>query len=76
MDVLINAGFFASAFDLTTELADEIVGACDMVNFGSIDTVPEKFSGRNFYKHNPTVTLMRTFVDECKQIAEKRRLDD
>ena len=47
------------------------VGACDMVNFGPIDTVPEKFSGRNFYKHNPTVTLMRTSVEECKQIAEK-----
>ena len=47
------------------------VGACDMVNFGAIDTVPEKFSKCNLYKHNPTVTLMRTSVEECKQIAEK-----
>lgn len=50
-------------------------GALDMVNFGAMDTVPEKFRGRNLYKHNPTVTLMRTTVEECaelgKIIAEK-----
>lgn len=42
-----------------------------MVNFGSIDTVPKEFSVRNFYKHNPTVTLMRTSVTENAKIAEK-----
>lgn len=51
------------------------VGALDMVNFGPYDTVPEKFSGRNLYKHNPTVTLMRTTVEENQKlgrvIAEK-----
>lgn len=51
------------------------VGALDMVNFGPIDTIPEKFKSRNLYKHNPTVTLMRTTVEEnikCGQkIAEK-----
>ncbi len=47
------------------------VGACDMVNFGPIDTVPKEFSGRNLYKHNPTVTLMRTSVAENAKIAEK-----
>ncbi|HWR45300.1 Tm-1-like ATP-binding domain-containing protein [Sporomusa sp.] len=51
------------------------VGALDMVNFGPIATVPGKYNGRNFYKHNPTVTLMRTTVDENRQlglaIAEK-----
>ena len=46
------------------------VGACDMVNFGPIDTVPQQFSARNLYKHNPTVTLMRTTVEECRQIGE------
>lgn len=46
------------------------VGATDMVNFGPIDTVPEKFQGRNLYKHNPTVTLMRTTPTECAQIAK------
>lgn len=44
-------------------------GACDMVNFGPIDSVPEKFSARKLYKHNPTVTLMRTTVPECKKIG-------
>lgn len=47
------------------------VGACDMVNFGPIETVPKEFSQRNLYKHNPTVTLMRTSVAENKKIAEK-----
>lgn len=46
------------------------VGAMDMVNFGPIDTVPEKFNGRKFYKHNPTVTLMRTTVEENKKLGE------
>ena len=47
------------------------VGALDMVNFGPYDTVPEQFKKRNLYKHNPTVTLMRTTVEEIKLIAEK-----
>jgi uncharacterized protein (UPF0261 family) len=50
-------------------------GALDMVNFHAMDTVPERFRNRNLYKHNPTVTLMRTTPDECaeigKRIAEK-----
>lgn len=45
------------------------VGALDMVNFGPIATVPEKYNGRNFYKHNPTVTLMRTTVEENQQLG-------
>lgn len=51
------------------------VGAIDMVNFGPPETVSERFEGRTFYHHNPTVTLMRTTQDECatlgKQIATK-----
>lgn len=51
------------------------VGALDMVNFGPPETVPEKFKGRKFYQHNPTVTLMRTTPAECAElgriIAEK-----
>lgn len=46
------------------------VGAMDMVNFGTFESVPTEFAGRNFYKHNPTVTLMRTTVEENKKIAE------
>ena len=40
-----------------------------MVNFGAWDTVPERFRGRKLYRHNPTVTLMRTTVDECRAIG-------
>jgi|DewCreStandDraft_2_1066082.scaffolds.fasta_scaffold00475_9 uncharacterized protein (UPF0261 family) len=51
------------------------VGALDMVNFGPPETVPEKFRGRKFYQHNPQVTLMRTTVEENRElgriIAEK-----
>lgn len=47
------------------------VGALDMVNFGGIETVPEKFSGRNIYRHNPTISLMRTTVPENARIANK-----
>ena len=39
-------------------------GALDMVNFHAMDTVPERFRGRNLYRHNPQVTLMRTTVEE------------
>lgn len=46
-------------------------GALDMVNFGPYDTVPAQFADRNLYKHNPTVTLMRTTVEENIQIANR-----
>jgi len=45
-------------------------GALDMVNFGPMDTVPEKFRQRNLYKHNPTVSLMRTTPQECAQLGQ------
>lgn len=47
------------------------VGALDMCNFGPYDTVPKEFVGRNIYKHNPTVTLMRTTVEENELIGKK-----
>jgi uncharacterized protein (UPF0261 family) len=47
------------------------VGALDMVNFGPIDTVPAEFRGRNLYKHNPTVTLMRTTAAECAELGRR-----
>lgn len=45
------------------------VGALDMVNFGSKDTVPGKFSQRKLFVHNDQVTLMRTTVEENKEAA-------
>jgi uncharacterized protein (UPF0261 family) len=47
------------------------VGALDMVNFGGMDTVPERFRSRTLYKHNPSVTLMRTTPDECAEIGRR-----
>ncbi|MFE3145452.1 Tm-1-like ATP-binding domain-containing protein [Streptomyces sp. NPDC059218] len=44
-------------------------GALDMVNFGAADTVPERFAGRRFLEHNPTVTLMRTTADEMAELG-------
>ena len=45
-------------------------GALDMVNFGPPDTVPKQFKDRTFYQHNPTVTLMRTTVEENAELGE------
>ena len=45
-------------------------GALDMVNFGAWDSVPERFKSRKLYRHNPTVTLMRTSVDDNRRIGE------
>jgi uncharacterized protein (UPF0261 family) len=45
------------------------VGALDMVNFGPMSSVPERFRDRNLYVHNPTVTLMRTTAEECRELG-------
>jgi uncharacterized protein (UPF0261 family) len=46
------------------------VGALDMVNFGAIETIPEKYKNRKLYKHNATVTLMRTSIEECSEMGK------
>jgi uncharacterized protein (UPF0261 family)/ABC-type branched-subunit amino acid transport system ATPase component len=45
-------------------------GALDMINFGAWDTVPDRFRPRKLYRHNTTVTLMRTTPDENRAIGE------
>ncbi len=56
------------------------LGALDMVNFGGIDTVPERFRDRNLHVHNAQVTLMRTTADEnrlfARWIADKLNRSD
>ena len=47
------------------------LGALDMVNFGPMDTVPERFRERRLYVHNPSVTLMRTTPDECAELGRR-----
>jgi uncharacterized protein (UPF0261 family) len=46
-----------------------VPGALDMVNFGTPESVPERFRERRFYQHNPTVTLMRTTPEENTQLG-------
>jgi uncharacterized protein (UPF0261 family) len=51
------------------------LGALDFGNFGGKETVPEKFRDRHFFFYTPSITLMRTNVEENrilgKTIAEK-----
>lgn len=47
------------------------VGALDMVNFGPMDTVPEKFRNRKLHAHNSNVTLMRTTPEENALIGKE-----
>jgi uncharacterized protein (UPF0261 family)/ABC-type branched-subunit amino acid transport system ATPase component len=44
-------------------------GALDMVNFGPMETVPERYRGRALQVHNPTVTLMRTTPEENARLG-------
>ncbi|KAF2451658.1 hypothetical protein P171DRAFT_426142 [Karstenula rhodostoma CBS 690.94] len=45
------------------------VGATDMSNFGPKNTVPERYRSRKLYEHNPMVTLMRTSLEEAKEVG-------
>lgn len=47
------------------------LGALDMVNFGPRDTVPAQFADRNLFVHNPTVTLMRTTIEEMSELGRR-----
>lgn len=45
-------------------------GCVDMCNFGAPDTIPANYKGRKFYEWNPSVTLMRTNVEENRRLGE------
>jgi uncharacterized protein (UPF0261 family) len=49
-----------------------VPGCIDMVNFGPLSSVPQKYrdAGRRFYEWNPSVTLMRTNVEENRRLGE------
>ena len=40
-----------------------------MVNFGGMETVPQKYRDRQLLVHNPQVTLMRTTADENHRLG-------
>jgi uncharacterized protein (UPF0261 family) len=49
-----------------------VPGCVDMANFGPLSTVPEKFrqAKRLLYEWNPSVTLMRTNIEENRRMGE------
>lgn len=44
-------------------------GCLDMVNFGSYESVPERFKQRKLFRWNANVTLMRTDVEENRRLG-------
>jgi uncharacterized protein (UPF0261 family) len=50
-----------------------VPGCIDMVNFGAIETVPQKYrdAGRQLYSWNPSVTLMRTNIEENRRMGQE-----
>lgn len=44
-------------------------GCLDMVNFAGFDTVPPQYKERRLFRWNSNVTLMRTNVDESRQLG-------
>ena len=47
-----------------------VPGCVDMANFWARETVPEKYRERNLYEWNPNITLLRTNIEENRQIGE------
>jgi uncharacterized protein (UPF0261 family) len=45
------------------------VGAIDMVNFWTLESVPERFRRRKLHRHNPQVMLMRTTPAENHEVG-------
>jgi uncharacterized protein (UPF0261 family) len=71
-----HAGGFLTAGPTRLAAAAELgipqvvsVGATDMANFHAFDTVPPQFRDRNLYRHNASVTLMRTTPAENAAIG-------
>ncbi len=46
-----------------------VPGCLDMVNFWEPASIPPQFRGRKFYRHNPNITLMRTTVEENRELG-------
>jgi uncharacterized protein (UPF0261 family) len=46
-----------------------VPGCIDMVNFGPQESVPDRYADRQLYAWNPSVTLMRTTVEENAELG-------
>jgi uncharacterized protein (UPF0261 family) len=47
-----------------------VPGCVDMVNFGSLNTVPQKYRSRHLVESKATVTIMRTNIEENAEMGE------
>jgi uncharacterized protein (UPF0261 family) len=47
-----------------------VPGCVDMANFWGVETMPEKYRGRNLYQWNPNVTLLRTNAEENRLVGQ------
>jgi uncharacterized protein (UPF0261 family) len=75
-DELVGGIFGAGAERLTVAGAHNVpqvvsLGALDMVNFGAMGSVPERFRHRHLHAHNSDITLMRTTAEECRRLGEE-----
>lgn len=48
-----------------------VPGCLDMVNFWAPETIPRKYRDRRLYRHNPSVTLMRTTPEENRELGRR-----
>ncbi|RII18432.1 hypothetical protein DSC45_10985 [Streptomyces sp. YIM 130001] len=46
-------------------------GALDMVKFGPLATLPDRFRDRHVRVHNPSVTVIRTTADEVAELGRR-----
>ncbi|MFI1966497.1 Tm-1-like ATP-binding domain-containing protein [Streptomyces pathocidini] len=47
------------------------LGALDMVKFGPLDSLPERFRDRHVRVHNPSITVIRTTEAECAELGRR-----
>jgi uncharacterized protein (UPF0261 family) len=70
MGGILSAG--AGRLDAIIRTKIPYVGSCgalDMVNFGPLASIPERYAARLLHVHNPQVTLMRTNGEENRQMG-------
>ncbi|MFD7013004.1 Tm-1-like ATP-binding domain-containing protein [Streptomyces sp. NPDC059928] len=47
------------------------LGALDMVKFGPLASLPERVRDRDVRVHNPSITVIRTSVEECAELGRR-----
>ncbi|KXG54676.1 Uncharacterized protein family UPF0261 [Penicillium griseofulvum] len=70
MERLVEEGRLDAILDITTTEICDLIAATDMVNFGPVDTVPRQYRDRKLFVRNPSVTLMRTSLAECREVGD------